>query len=71
MHISWLVLQFENTWKNNLSLYLIICSIMYSQKEITNALADVIVEAIRENRDLTHVENKDCIKLLEKAMIIP
>jgi hypothetical protein len=44
---------------------------MYSQKEITNALADVIVEAIRENRDLTHVENKECVKLLEKAMIIP
>ena len=63
--------QFENTWKNNLSLDLIICSIMDSQKEITNALADVIVEAIRENRNLTHVENQECIKLLEKAMIIP
>ena len=50
---------------------MIICSIMDSQKEITNALADVIVEAIRENRNLTHVENQECIKLLEKAMIIP
>ena len=44
---------------------------MYSQKEITNALADVIVEAIRENRDLTHVENQECVKLLDKAMILP
>ena len=39
--------------------------------EITNALADMIVEAVRENRDLTHLENQECIKLLEKAMIIP
>jgi len=44
---------------------------MYSQKEITDALADIIVDAIRENRDLTQVENQDCIKLLEKAIIIP
>ena len=44
---------------------------MYSQKEITNALADVIFEAVRENRDLTIGENQECIKLLEKAMIIP
>jgi len=44
---------------------------MYSQKEITDALADIIVVAIRENRDLTQVENQGCIKLLEKAMIIP
>ncbi len=71
MHNSWLVLQFENTLKNKLSLYQFICSIMYSQKEITNALADVIVDAIRENRDLTLAENHECIKLLEKAMIIP
>lgn len=44
---------------------------MYSQKEITNALADVIVDAIRENRNLTRGENLECIKLLDKAMIIP
>ncbi len=44
---------------------------MYSQKEITNALADVIVDAIRENRDLTLAENHEFIKLLEEAMIIP
>ncbi len=43
---------------------------MGTQKEITNALAEVIVQAIRENRDLTHVENQECVKLLEKAMII-
>ncbi len=43
---------------------------MGSQKEITNALADVIVGAIRENRNLTNVENQECVKLLEKAMII-
>ena len=44
---------------------------MDSHGKITNALVDVIVEAIRENRDLTHVENQECVKLLEKAMIIP
>ncbi len=68
MHNNLSVLQFENTWKNNLSLYLLNCNIMGTQKEITNALADVIVEAIRENRNLTHVENQECIKLLEKAI---
>ena len=44
---------------------------MESQEDITNALADVIIEAVRENRDLTHGENQECIKLLDKAMIIP
>jgi hypothetical protein len=53
------------------SLHLFICSIMDSHRTITSALADVIVEAIRENRDLTHVENQECVKLLEKALILP
>ncbi len=44
---------------------------MESHRKITNALADVIVEAIRENRNLTHVENQECVKLLDKAMILP
>ena len=44
---------------------------MDSQEEITTALADVIIEAVRENRDLTRGENQECIKLLDKAMIIP
>jgi hypothetical protein len=43
---------------------------MDPQKEITEALADVILEAIRENRTLTENENNHCIKLLDKAMII-
>ncbi len=46
------------------------CSIMDPQKEITEALADVIFDAIRENRNLTKQENNHCIKLLDKAMII-
>ena len=46
------------------------CSIMDPQKEIANALADVIFEAIREDRTLTEKENNHCIKLLDKAMII-
>jgi hypothetical protein len=45
------------------------CSIMDPQKEITEALADVIFEAIRENRNLTKQENNHCIKLLDRAMI--
>ena len=44
---------------------------MDSQEDITTALADVIIEAVRENRDLTLGENQECIKLLDKAMIIP
>ena len=43
---------------------------MDPQKEITAALADVIFEAIREDRNLTKQENNHCIKLLDKAMII-
>jgi hypothetical protein len=44
---------------------------MYSQKEITSALANIIIEAIREDRNLTEKENGHCIELLDKAMIIP
>ena len=43
---------------------------MDPQKEITNALADVIFEAIREDRTLSEDENNHCIELLDKAMII-
>ena len=43
---------------------------MYHHKEITDALADVIFEAIRENRNLTEHENNHYIKLLDKAMTI-
>ena len=43
---------------------------MDPQKEITDALADVIFEAVKEDRNLTEKENNHCIKLLDKAMII-
>jgi len=44
---------------------------MDSHKDITGTLANVIIEAIKENRELTQKENRQCIKLLDKAMIIP
>jgi len=44
---------------------------MDSHKDITGTLANVIIEAIKENRGLTQKENSQCIKLLDKAMIIP
>jgi len=44
---------------------------MDSHKDITDTLANVIIEAVKENRELTQQENRQCIKLLDKAMIIP
>ncbi|MEE9512139.1 MAG: hypothetical protein V3V83_02505 [Nitrosopumilaceae archaeon] len=44
---------------------------MDSHKDITGTLANVIIEAIKENRGLTQKENRQCIKLLDEAMIIP
>jgi len=44
---------------------------MDSHKDITDTLANVIIEAVKENRKLTQQENRQCIKLLDQAMIIP
>ena len=44
---------------------------MDSHEDITGTLADVIFGAVKENRELTQQENRQCIKLLDKAMIIP
>ena len=44
---------------------------MDSHEDITGTLADVIFEAVKENRELTSQENQQCIKLLDKAMVIP
>ncbi len=69
--ISWIVHQIGNTWKNNPLILKLFCSIMDSHKDITDTLANVIIEAVKANRELTQQENRQCIKLLDKAMIIP
>ena len=63
--------QIGNTRKNNTLILKLFCSIMDSHKDITGTLANVIIEAIKENRGLTQKENRQCIKLLDEAMIIP
>ena len=63
--------QIGNTLKNNALILKLFCSIMDSHKDITGTLANVIIEAIKENRGLTQKENRQCIKLLDQAMIIP
>ena len=39
-------------------------------EEITAKLADVIVGALQENRDLTSQENENCIRLLDQALVL-